>query len=382
MVSSCRFLVRKSETAVDVATALSAPSEPQATETKSDSNEPNALTKDTAGNNDLTDSSGNAKSEKRPADSGTGYTLKHPPGKRRKGQNKNREKFSNHRPAIADRLCKAIICDTGCGYGDKCKFSHDIDGFMAKKPADIGEVCYNFKNFGRCPYGFACRYGQSHITQENGKYKNIVDDSVIPESKSLNSLDRDVKTKLMKRKYDFKKSDAAFKEAQSFVGKIVQRNEQLNCSKKPGSNRSGNASSVSNNGHISADSEKPKADNVKVPGEAVDNAAVPAAPASTESKSEEIETLSAASKQEGDSNDPETKTEAAEMVTEGKSVVETVESTVTEDKPVGPVTNEDQFTIKPSEKKTINFKNKLYLAPLTTVCNICVTLLPIYLYTL
>lgn len=34
---------------------------------------------------------------------------------------------------------------------------------------------------------------------------------------------------------------------------------------------------------------------------------------------------------------------------------------------VGPVTDEDQFQIKPGEKKTIDFKNKLYLAPLTTV---------------
>ncbi|KAG8480647.1 hypothetical protein CXB51_025244 [Gossypium anomalum] len=49
-----------------------------------------------------------------------------------------------------------------CSYKDKCCFSHDIEAFMAQKPADL-EGDYPFiKADAPCPYGLACRFASTH----------------------------------------------------------------------------------------------------------------------------------------------------------------------------------------------------------------------------
>ena len=39
----------------------------------------------------------------------------------------------------------------------QCDFSHDVSQYLSTKIPDIGEDCHNFKTFGRCEYGLACR---------------------------------------------------------------------------------------------------------------------------------------------------------------------------------------------------------------------------------
>jgi len=73
----------------------------------------------------------------------------------------------------------------------------------------------------------------------------------------------------------------------------------------------------------------------------------------------------------GNSNKPPT-AEAASVDCDTNRVpqcTEDVQTLAPDSEKVGPITNEDRFSIKPGEKKTVDFRNKLYLAPLTTVSN-------------
>jgi len=83
-------------------------------------------------------------------------------------------------------LCFAISQHNTCTRGDKyaftnllrctnakfrCRFSHDIDAFLGRKPADIGETCYIYDVRGFCPFGLSCRFGKAHIV-DNKNIKN------------------------------------------------------------------------------------------------------------------------------------------------------------------------------------------------------------------
>lgn len=274
-----------------------------------------------------------------------------PKKKKRKGQNKQREKFSNHRVAPEHRLCKAILCDTECSYGSSCKFSHDVTDFMSKKPVDLTGVCYNFSQLGRCPYGFACRFAKSHISEVDGKFTNMVNDSVVPASTSVNSLSKANLALLRKHQYDFSKAMEATKSAHALVDIVVKRNLELNCTKKNKAVDSVNCNTKAveenrSSAAIDVSAETEKASPLVVD-DGVDNtiASIQQSPVSTDTQ---VAVATSISKDE-----------------------ETVVATATECQPIGPITNEDQFAVQPGEKKTIDFKNKLYLAPLTTVCDFC-----------
>lgn len=269
--------------------------------------------------------------------------------KRRKGQNKQREKFSNKRAAPGDRLCKSMICGTiACSYGDKCKFSHNVNDYMAKKPADIGEVCYIFQEHGRCPYGITCRYGQSHIIQVDGGYKSVIDEKKVSSSKTVNGMDMDVKMKLTRRKYNFCRADKSFKEAQKFVSKIVKQNVELNCTRKKPVET------------LTAANDQADADVSHLFGTTNSNGVVNKTDENVNNGTGTTDLTEKAVPEDGKQKEIDT-----EQLNPGEITAKSED--VSLNKPIGPVTNEDQFTIKPAEKKTVDFRNKLYLAPLTTV---------------
>lgn len=90
--------------------------------------------------------------------------------KKMKVKGRNKQRPVTHIKS-KDKLCPTIFQEKECSFGEKCKFSHDIKGFMESKPKDIGSHCFMFETYGKCPYGLACRYGSKHISED---FKNIV----------------------------------------------------------------------------------------------------------------------------------------------------------------------------------------------------------------
>lgn len=92
-----------------------------------------------------------------------------------------------------------------CCYGEKCRFSHDVEAFKAEKPADLEGNCPFLKiDKGPCPYGLACRFAGTHKANNGvvaaGTLRNEV-----------NSLNKDVQKLLWKNKMKFPKADATLK---------------------------------------------------------------------------------------------------------------------------------------------------------------------------
>lgn len=66
-----------------------------------------------------------------------------------------------------------------------------------------GEICYNFRTFGRCSRGLTCRFGGEHIT-EQGRNKIDVEKFNALNPTTVNHLTQEVQGALRKRTYDFK----------------------------------------------------------------------------------------------------------------------------------------------------------------------------------
>lgn len=62
-------------------------------------------------------------------------------------------------PELIDRSEAAELNEDGtklCMFSN-CKCMHSIKEYLAIKPPDIGDVCYNYTVRGRCPRGLMCR---------------------------------------------------------------------------------------------------------------------------------------------------------------------------------------------------------------------------------
>ena len=160
-----------------------------------------------------------------------------PPTKRRKkerGQNKRRPRAArvNH----ADQLCPSLNhgdrSNRFCQFGDKCRYCHDCSEFLAKKPPDIAESCHLFTKLGRCPYGLACRYGNSHMTPD---HQNRINEDLFDPDRAgttINIISRSLQENLRKKKVELPKSEKFLKEFEREKKGI--RNNQKSCELEEG----------------------------------------------------------------------------------------------------------------------------------------------------
>lgn len=131
-------------------------------------------------------------------------------GKKQRGQNKNREIKQNQEKV---QLCQSLVDpDLGkvCKFGpETCRFTHDLDVYLAAKEKDIEGVCPVFNALGYCPAGLKCRFLHSHYDQET---KVLIKDLVKYEeakktNHEINHITNDEKLSLVKKKFDFPLSD-------------------------------------------------------------------------------------------------------------------------------------------------------------------------------
>ncbi|KAJ3679837.1 hypothetical protein LUZ60_016115 [Juncus effusus] len=94
-----------------------------------------------------------------------------------------------------------------CQYGDNCRFSHDLDAYIAQKPADLEGKCPFDSEEKVCPYGITCRFLGTHVQKDPSLSKNM------PSRKSheINNFNKDLQKLLWKNKVKFPKADAQLK---------------------------------------------------------------------------------------------------------------------------------------------------------------------------
>ena len=241
--------------------------------------------------------------------------------KRKKGQNKKRRAYQQ---PVSQMLCQYLIRDTECLLKEKCKKSHDKLAFLSKKGADLGDECVNFKLYGLCNYGIACRYGSSHLDKD---LSNIIDRELNEKMKIYEvkrTLQKEIQSKLRTKQVWFRRSYQYF-EANS----IDFSNELKSHLKKTLSKR------------LKADDSLVSSDNKN----------------NIENISKTNPSVNDTTSQNGSKSgiDSQNKDEKEHPLT-SQEVYDQVK--------------DDYYCLQSKPKKTLDLRGKLFLSPLTTVGNL------------
>lgn len=140
------------------------------------------------------------KEEGKAAGGGSVVTVEKKSKRQLKRERQQEQKSTSH---LCIEVGKSGNADS-CRYGASCRFSHDIDAYLAQKPADLEGTC-PFTLLGQlCPYGLTCRFLSTHK------------DNLAPQNHSegnheRNPLSKDVQKLLWKNKYKFPKANDQIK---------------------------------------------------------------------------------------------------------------------------------------------------------------------------
>ena len=252
-----------------------------------------------------------------------------PPKKKKKQRGQNKKRPRAARITFSEQLCPSLYLSgdhTRCQFGEKCRYMHDIASYMASKPPDVAERCALFETYGRCPCGLACRFGGAHLTSE---FENVVNEEVYDPNRpatTLNILPRDVQIKLRKREIPFPRSEAYFKQLENCKSTERVVSEKQNCLLKNDVQLSLDVGQTSSDGSTSESVQK-----CIVETELVD----------VQMTSDSVQRFTGSE-------------------VSGNSEVQSFTEECGTDSDVS-------VRLRPQEKQTVDFRDKLFLAPLTTV---------------
>lgn len=282
----------------------------------------------------------------------SGIVAKEKKSKRQLKRDRQKEKKS------ASNVCP-VVAKTGdvssCTYKDNCRFSHDLEAFMAQKPEDIEGECPFANNGGKCPYGLACRFYGTH---KDGGHVDGNSSENVPKNSEINGLNKDIQKLLWKNKMKFRKADGVLKSL-GLMGPGSSKMQKLNKAEVDHIVEDDSHVSDKNGQSESAVDPVNKSDCLT---EVIDDGADgtetdelrPLKKAKSDSEANcccvEETNGSDILEKDSDSGFPETETEVVK------------DSILSE--------TDGSLKLHPREKKLIDFREKLYLAPLTTVGNL------------
>ncbi|KAJ6310777.1 hypothetical protein OIU76_015483 [Salix suchowensis] len=279
----------------------------------------------------------------------TSVVAKEKKSKRQLKRERQQEKKSA--VSLCPELAKTGNVDS-CPYKNNCRFNHDLEAFKAQKPEDLEGECPFVDGEGSCcPYGLACRFYGTHKGNDgvrNGK----------KQLSEINGLSKDVQKLLWKNKMKFLKADSVLKSlglmgpGKSKVKKVDEEEVEkvVDANDSHGTNENG----CGDGGNESAGKLDCTAE--ELAGDDVDGALTDEVRPQKKAKAAVEGNGSGIPEKDIEINCP-LETEP-ELVTDKLEVI------------ADSVETDGSLKLHPREKKLIDFRGKLFLAPLTTVGNL------------
>ena len=293
--------------------------------------------------------------------------------KRARGQQGGEEGVPTKRPKVSNKVIRRVkpcfeYTSTGsCARGDACNYTHDLEGYLKEKEPDLGPRCVVFETLGRCRMGFRCRFLGAHLDPKTQQLVTKPEVKVPPPS--VNIFTRELSRKL-KRRGKFKTSGMTFSRAKAICeahkkskklfhklkqAAIAQSSAESKNAEKPAGPQLAVVQPTPDT-KTSSDTAKPAVGATDIPLKLVcPVASPPTAPSTTPRPSKP-----------GSQEAPKAPLSAASRA------FQILQSSDT--KTGGLVNNGDGFGYLASlarvEPKPLDLRNKLILAPLTTVGNL------------
>ncbi|KAL1930976.1 hypothetical protein VTP01DRAFT_10113 [Rhizomucor pusillus] len=248
-------------------------------------------------------------------------------GKPKRNRGANYGQRGKKRIVDTIKLCKSTARDEPCTFGEMCRFSHDVEAYLATKPPDLGDKCIQFELFGKCPYGYKCRYLGAHLDENK---KLVVNEELVKSAPTYtrNGIRGETQYALLKNQYKFPKSEAYLKEVQEEIKAATEeqnRNRKRKLEETEGEDAEIETKAPETNGQKEGKEENKEQEGQRKAEEQTEEKKAPASAAIDEDLPQ------------------------IDMNVEPR---------------VGPIDEEKKY------KRLIDFRNKTYLAPLTTVGNL------------